>query len=91
MDKDFVTVWVTRKQERIAPADMTDSHLRNAIAYIRKNGPRIRKFYFEALTTDARSLPDPHWTEDGDDLEFILPVFAIMLAEAKRRGLESNE
>lgn len=95
MDKDFVPVWVTRKQERIAPVDMTDTHLRNAIAYIRRNEDKIRKLYLKELaasvapgyneTDDTR---EPHWTEDAEGVEFFLPVYRLMLEEAKRRGFE---
>lgn len=53
MDKDFVPVWVTRKQERIAPVDMTDTHLRNAIAYIRRNEDKIRKLYLKELAASV--------------------------------------
>lgn len=85
------TTWVTREGKRIAVKDMSDAHLLNAIAYIRRTAPLQFIRSLDAIgMSDAAEIALGTEFEDLDDDDYAAlqcPTFKTMLAEAEQRGL----
>lgn len=101
MNEPTKTIWVTREGERIPVRKMTDSHLINAIRYLRRTA-EVQQM--EATLAIGQYLdddpPDGAWMaataaerdlESMDTDEFAaanVPTFEAMLAEAEKRGIK---
>lgn len=100
--KPTKTIWVTATGERIRVRDMEDRHLLNTINMLKRYAilnyfEAISAGYFclgfmrgemaiLSVEQDLRALEEDTHPEDLLEEEF--PIFATMLAEAKRRKLK---
>lgn len=69
------TIWVARDGQRVKVTAMTDSHLRNTIAMLRRS-------------IDPTELGEWDYATVDEALADTCVTFLAMLAEAERRGLE---
>ena len=94
------TTWTTRDGRTISIRDMTDSHLRNTLAFLRRNVEQYRNSFALRAMAYAEYAPDEaadaaeqaaycvlDVMEDDEVLQCV-PAYPALVKEAQRRGFE---
>lgn len=95
------TTWTTRDGRTIPIRDMSDSHLRNTLAFLRRNVEHYRNVEAMRAWAYAEYAPDGaadaaeqaaydvlDVMEDDEVLSMCVPEYTALVKEAQRRGLE---
>lgn len=97
-------IWTTREGQQLYVTEMTDTHLLNAINYLRRAAPEAHRDTVNAGYSVVGTLQgemasyyaerDLSILEDTDPIECLIihmPIYSAMLIEARRRELEVAE